>query len=108
MRYNPLLIQNTHILQNKSPYSVDYVEIWLKEIPYVDTFHAVHCTKNEGFFIKGFLSKCDQIRRKLRIWSHLLRRSLMENFIFFTVMREYIDQIKSHILQNLRSICFAT
>ena len=32
--------------------------------------------------IKDFLSKCDQIRRKLRIWSHLLRKSFMENFIF--------------------------
>ena len=34
------------------------------------------------FFIKDFLSKCDQIRRKLRIWSHLLKKSLMKNFIF--------------------------
>ena len=37
------------------------------------------------FPIKGFFSKCGQIRRKLWIWSHLLRKSLMENFIFFTV-----------------------
>ena len=37
------------------------------------------------FFIKDFFSKCDQIRRKLRIWSHLLRKSLMENFIFRAV-----------------------
>ena len=29
------------------------------------------------FSIKNFLSKCDQIRRKLRIWSHLLKKSLM-------------------------------
>ena len=34
------------------------------------------------FSIKDFFSKCDQIRRKLRIWSHLLKKSLMENFIF--------------------------
>ena len=32
--------------------------------------------------IKGFFSKCDQIRRKLRIWSYLLNKSLMENVIF--------------------------
>ena len=37
------------------------------------------------FSIKYFFSKYDQIRRKLRIWSHLLRKSLMENFIFFAV-----------------------
>ena len=35
--------------------------------------------------IKDFFSKCDQIRRKLRIWSHLLKKSLMENFIFCAV-----------------------
>ena len=34
------------------------------------------------FFIKDFFSKCDQIRRKLRIWSYLLKKSFMENFIF--------------------------
>ena len=33
------------------------------------------------FSIKDFLSKCDQIRRKLRIWSHLLKKSLMENLV---------------------------
>ena len=30
------------------------------------------------FSIEGFFRKCDQIRRKLRIWSHLLKKSLME------------------------------
>ena len=35
--------------------------------------------------IKDFFSKCDQIRRKLRIWSHLLKKSLIENYIFCTV-----------------------
>ena len=34
------------------------------------------------FFIKDFFSKCDQIRRKLRIWSHLLKKPLIKNFIF--------------------------
>ena len=35
------------------------------------------------FSMKNFFSKCEQIRRNLRIWSHLLKKSLMENFIFF-------------------------
>ena len=34
------------------------------------------------FSIENFYSKCDQIRKKLRIWSHLLDKSLMENLIF--------------------------
>ena len=38
------------------------------------------------FSIKDFLSKCDQIRNFLRIWSHLLKNSLMENFIFCAVL----------------------
>ena len=40
------------------------------------------------FPIKDFFSKCDQIRRKLRIWSHLLKKSLMENFYFYAVTRK--------------------
>ena len=35
------------------------------------------------FSIKDFFSKCDQIHSFLRIWSHLLKKSFMENFIFF-------------------------
>ena len=48
--------------------------------------HLGHCTKMK-FFVKGSFSKCDQIRRKLQIRSHLLRKSLMESFIFCAVGR---------------------
>ena len=44
-----------------------------------------HTARKMKFSIKDFFSKCDQIRRNLRIWSHLLKRSLMENFIFSAV-----------------------
>ena len=44
------------------------------------------------FFIKDFFSKCDQIRRKLRIWSYLLKKALMENFIFCAVY-DYLKYI---------------
>ena len=37
------------------------------------------------FSIRDFFSKCDQIRSFLRIWKHLLKKSLMENFIFCVV-----------------------
>ena len=37
------------------------------------------------FSIKDFFSKCDQIRRKLWIWSHLLKKSVMENLILCAV-----------------------
>ena len=32
-----------------------------------------------------FFSKCDQIRSFLRIWSHLVKKSLMEDLIFCAV-----------------------
>ena len=38
------------------------------------------------FSIKDFFSKCDQICSFLRIWSHLLKKSLMEYFIFYAVL----------------------
>ena len=34
------------------------------------------------FSVNHFSSKCDQIRKKLRIRSHLLEKFLMENFIY--------------------------
>ena len=37
------------------------------------------------FSIKNFFSKCDQIRSFLRVWSHLLKKSLTENLIFCAV-----------------------
>ena len=37
------------------------------------------------FSVKDLFSNCDQISRKLRIWSHLMKKSLMENFIFCAV-----------------------
>ena len=43
---------------------------------------AISTAQKMKLSIKDFFSKCDQICRKLRIWSRLLTKSLMENFIF--------------------------
>ena len=43
-----------------------------------------HCTKMK-FPVKDFFGKCDQIRTFLGFWSHLLKKSLIENFIFCVV-----------------------
>ena len=56
--------------------------------------------------IKDFFGKCDQIRRKLRIWSHLLKKCLMENFIFCAVTRENMSQRKPAFSHTLRSEYF--
>ena len=54
------------------------------------------------FSIKDFFGKCDQIRSFLRIWSHLLKKSLTENLIFCAVYAEaYSEPIqtsKKHVL----------
>ena len=39
--------------------------------------------------MKDFISKSDQIRSFLRIWSHLLNKSLMENFFFVQCTEKY-------------------
>ena len=52
------------------------------------------------FSIKDFSSKYDQIRRRLRIWSHSLEKSLMENFIFCAV-NSYIEFIWNSYIEFL-------
>ena len=51
-------------------------------------FGVAFAAQKMKFPIKNFFSKYDQIRRKLHIyctWSHLLKKSLMENLIFCAV-----------------------
>ena len=43
------------------------------------------------FFIKDFFSKCDQIRSFLQIWLHLLKKSLIENFTFCSLVSPDLD-----------------
>ena len=49
-------------------------------------FLKFYIAQKMKFSIKDFFSKCDQIRRKLWIWSHFMRKPLMENFIFCPVL----------------------
>ena len=72
------------------------------------------------FSVKDFFSKCDQIRIFLRVWSHLLKKSLMENFIFCAVLilMEYFNMTTSNSISsqfldtfvfspvNVNSTCF--
>ena len=52
------------------------------------------------FPIKDFFSKCYQIRNFLWIWSHLLKKSLMENFIFCSVKLAPVQVQSSRKLQS--------
>ena len=53
------------------------------------------------FSIKDFFSKFDQIRSLLRIWSHLLKKSLMGNFIFCVSW-------ELHLASSLSRLIFTT
>ena len=45
-----------------------------------------HAAVKMKFSIKDFFSKCDQICRKLQIWSHLLKKSLkLVSTIFYQI-----------------------
>ena len=46
------------------------------------------------FSIKDFFSKCDQIRSFVLIWSHLLKKSLIEDFIFCGARQPFCDLIR--------------
>ena len=50
------------------------------------------------FSITDFFNKCDQVRSFLRIWSHLLKKPLMENFIFRAVLVNKFFESFSHWL----------
>ena len=70
---------------------------------YLLVMHGTAHTKK--FSIKDFFSKCDQIRRKLQIWSHLLKKSLTENFMFCAVWPErggnVVRQIKLELMKEV-------
>ena len=59
------------------------------------------------FSITGFFSKCDQIRRKLQIWSYLLKKSLIENFIFCAVKHKgHTQKDNTRNIWEIRFIAF--
>ena len=62
--------------------------------PCKELFSKCYTTQKMKFPIKYFFSKCDQIRRFLRISSHLLKKSLTVKFIFCAELRERHCEIK--------------
>ena len=72
-----------------------------------------HSTKSK-FSINNFFSKCDQIRTFLRIWLHLLKKSLMENFILVHAVKQSPKVLcTKSALQNFatfigKHLCYST
>ena len=57
----------------------------LEHLSFISSYQG-HTAQKTKFSIKYFVSKCDQICSALRIWSHLLKKSLMENFSAMTLL----------------------
>ena len=74
--------------------------------------HFSDAAQKMKFSIKDFFSKYDQIRNFLRIWSHLLKKSLMENFIFCAVWLEkcvleyFVASLKWNYLNSVTTLIF--
>ena len=56
------------------------------------------------FSIKDLFSKCDQIRSFVRIWSHLPKKFLMENFFF--LCSEKVQHLKVHFYYILATVFY--
>ena len=65
----------------------EYINVWICELkgPWVAQLYYSNFSftaEKMKFSIKAFFSKCDQIHSFQQIWSHLLKKSWMKNFIF--------------------------
>ena len=54
--------------------------------------------------IKNLSSKCDQICSFLRIWSHLLEKFLMENFIFYAVKSPWTQGVNLMLVRRSEDV----
>ena len=54
--------------------------------------------KKTKFFITHFFRKCGQICRKLQIWSHLLKKSVMVNFFCALLFAAFRTEIYMQVL----------
>ena len=60
--------------------------------------------KNDAF-ITDFFSKCDQMYGQLRIWSHLMKKAVKENFIF-SVLVPFTEIVKISTRNSSGQISF--
>ena len=63
-----------------------YSNLQIVKISYFQLAATQNTAHKMKFSIKDFFSKYDQIRWKLRVWSHLLKKSIIEKFIFCTAL----------------------
>ena len=69
--------------------------------------HRRNTVQKMKFFTKDFFSKCEQICSFLRICLHLLKKSLMENFIFCTYANAIIPSFAKYAHSYYYNTCNA-
>ena len=69
--------------------------------------HRCNTAQKMKFFTKDFFSKCEQICSFLRIWLNLLKKSLMENFIFCTHANAIIPSFAKYAHSYYYNTCNA-
>ena len=68
----------------------DWVQLYLINCT-ISTCHIRRFSQKMKFSIKDFFTKCGQIRRRVWIWSHSLKKSQIENFIFYAVKNVHVS-----------------
>ena len=66
-------------------FELSYVVFIIEYYSYSTIFERSFTAQKMKFSIKDFFSNCDQIHSFPQIWSHLLKKSLKENFFFCAV-----------------------
>ena len=109
--------ESQKVLNKKRSFVIlDPMEIW-RTSPSKRLRNTLH--KKMKFSITGFFSKCDQICRFLQIWSHLLKKSVMENLCSdisllwariykFSVISPCFGQLDFHQVRSLNQIPHVT
>ena len=69
--------------------------------------HSVYYStaQKTKFSIKNFFSKCDQICRRLRICSHLLKKSLKKTLFFVQCWLNFLEELKQK-MKNKKGLIF--
>ena len=86
---------NCFIISFGASWQVMETKVW-HYCPGISHYLDYYCTAQKmKFSIMDIFDKCDQIRSFLGIWSHLLKKSLMENFIFCAVLL-YLSSLEAY------------
>ena len=96
MRKNYILL----LILRKSNGLITYL-CWVLRISFAVRFGFT--ARKMKFSIKDFFSKCDQTCKKRRIWSNLLKKFWMENFIFCAVLQCTVQNSPTSAVEIFRS-----